>query len=199
MSSPENNTEPDEVRNADEPDSSNPYTPPLAAIEVLPREALDAQFPNASNGKRFLNYLMDRVAIFGFAIVFGAAVGVLEQFGIVTGWLDWLNGVSRLEDILFTAVLSLVYYISLESMFGRTLGKLVTGTKVITVEGTKPRFLQVVGRSLARIVPFEPFSFLGDGGWHDRWSDTRVVDLRDKEGRDAMRRLSPQLAKLYRK
>jgi hypothetical protein len=31
----------------------------------------------------------------------------------------------------------------------------------------------------SRFVPFKHFSFLGSGhGWHDRWSDTRVVRTR---------------------
>jgi hypothetical protein len=41
------------------------------------------------------------------------------------------------------------------------------------------RFSQILGRTFSRFVPFEPFSFLGSGhGWHDRWSDTRVVRTR---------------------
>jgi hypothetical protein len=34
-----------------------------------------------------------------------------------------------------------------------------------------------LGRSAARSIPFEPFSFLGGQptGWHDRLSETRVV------------------------
>ena len=36
----------------------------------------------------------------------------------------------------------------------------------------------VLSLTLVRMVPFEPFSFLGSPhpvGWHDRWSGTRVV------------------------
>ena len=32
-------------------------------------------------------------------------------------------------------------------------------------------------RNISRLVPFEAFSFLiGNDGWHDSWSDTRVVN-----------------------
>ncbi|CAN0592803.1 unnamed protein product, partial [Laminaria digitata] len=39
---------------------------------------------------------------------------------------------------------------------------------------------RLLGRTAARFVPFEAFSFLGGDatGWHDRWSNTRVVRLR---------------------
>jgi len=41
-------------------------------------------------------------------------------------------------------------------------------------------FLQVLGRNLARLIPFEPISFLGSTrtSWHDRLSGTRVITLR---------------------
>ena len=83
-------------------------------------------------------------------------------------------------DVILTTSLLLVYYVIMESICGRTIGKLVTGTKVIDLKGRQPDFLTIMGRTLSRIVPFEPFSFLGRNsrGWHDTWSKTRVIDLR---------------------
>lgn len=73
------------------------------------------------------------------------------------------------------------YYILMEAVFQRTLGKLVTGTIVVTTDGGQPSFGQVVGRSFARLIPFEPFSFLGGNpckGWHDKLSGTLVIKSR---------------------
>jgi type II secretory pathway pseudopilin PulG len=45
-------------------------------------------------------------------------------------------------------------------------------------DGRKPPLKNILGRSLARYIPFEPFSFLTGShpmGWHDRLSDTLVV------------------------
>jgi uncharacterized RDD family membrane protein YckC len=71
------------------------------------------------------------------------------------------------------------YYIIFEGAFGWTVGKLITGTRVIRFDGRKPRFPQIVGRTAARFIPFEPFSLLGGGnGWHDSMSGTRVVRVR---------------------
>lgn len=69
------------------------------------------------------------------------------------------------------------YYVVFEGLFQVTPGKLITGTRVVDSNGHKPTFFQIFVRSLTRFVPFEPLSFFGSSksGWHDRWSDTRVV------------------------
>lgn len=170
-----------------QPPMQNPYAPPSAPLEVLGGEVIEAQFPEASSGKRFLNLLIDRLAITGVAMVLGAAVGVLEQLGVVSGWLSWLTSLNTLEDMLVTAVLGVVYYTTFETLCGLTIGKLITGSKVITTQGTRPALGTIFRRSLTRIIPFEPFSFLGDSRWHDRWSGTCVVDVR--AGRAALSRI----------
>lgn len=69
------------------------------------------------------------------------------------------------------------YYFVFESIFQRTFGKFITGTKVITATGGKPDIATIAKRSLIRLIPFEPFSFLGPKvcGWHDKWTGTFVV------------------------
>lgn len=74
----------------------------------------------------------------------------------------------------------LFYYVFFESLTGRTPGKLLTGTRVVDEQGQKPSFGQILGRSLARMLPFEPLSFFGaeNRGWHDSLSKTYVVKSR---------------------
>ena len=55
------------------------------------------------------------------------------------------------------------YYVILEASFGWTIGKLVTGTRVVRFDGDKPHFPQILGRTFARFIPFEPFSVLFGG------------------------------------
>jgi hypothetical protein len=43
------------------------------------------------------------------------------------------------------------------------------------LSGEPLTFGKVLGRTFARIVPFEMFSALGDRPWHDGWTDTRVI------------------------
>lgn len=72
-----------------------------------------------------------------------------------------------------------IYYSVIEGgLKGKTIGKYFTKTRVVNLDGSQPTFVTFIGRSFARIVPFEAFSFLGDKktGWHDRWSETIVID-----------------------
>ena len=92
-----------------------------------------------------------------------------------TGLLDDLDEPSA--DLLLGVAIRMLYYIGLESLTGVTIGKLVTGTVVVNERGQRPTTGQVVGRSFAPIIPFDPFSFLSmtSGGWHDTLSKTHVV------------------------
>ncbi|MGI5240507.1 RDD family protein [Dactylosporangium sp. CA-139066] len=45
-----------------------------------------------------------------------------------------------------------LYYIVLESVWGRTIGKWVTGIRVVTATGGKPGFLPVLARTAFRLV-----------------------------------------------
>ncbi len=68
------------------------------------------------------------------------------------------------------------YYILSEFLWQRTIGKLLTKTKVVTISGDKPTFLQILGRTLSRSIPFEYLSyFVSMSGIHDRLSGTRVI------------------------
>ncbi|NHZ87282.1 MAG: hypothetical protein GWP19_15670, partial [Planctomycetia bacterium] len=72
-----------------------------------------------------------------------------------------------------------IYAFLLESIWGKTIGKFITMTKVIYVNTmAKPGLLICFSRSLSRLIPFEPFSHLFSlkpAGWHDKISNTRVI------------------------
>ena len=71
-----------------------------------------------------------------------------------------------------------VYFVVIETLTGKSIGKYFTKTKVVDINGTKPSFGRIVLRSICRLIPFEMFSFLffSGGGWHDSISKTRVVE-----------------------
>ena len=132
----------------------------------------------ASKLQRFFNFVVD-VWVVSWALGFMLGI-VLTAFGAA----------DLLERPLISWPLMLsvrmLYYTTFEGLSGRTLGKLVTGTKVIAANGDKPAWKQIALRSLVRFVPFDGLSFLGsDYGWHDRWSGTRVVRARGKPRWDA--------------
>lgn len=53
------------------------------------------------------------------------------------------------------------YFFGFETLTkGRSIGKFITGTKVVTLEGEIPTANVFLKRSFCRIIPFEAFSFL---------------------------------------
>lgn len=72
--------------------------------------------------------------------------------------------------------IAFLYYLIFESINGKTLGKMVTGTIVVNKSGVKPSFLRILFRSILRITQWNIISlFLGTNCIHDRWTGTYVV------------------------
>ncbi len=130
-------------------------------------------YPDSEKGKRFANHIIDMVAYYILAII----VGILSVAFTDTAAYNENN---FLVDLVLPILVLLSYYTGMEAMFdGKTIGKYLTGTRAIRLDGEPMDFKTAFVRSILRLVPFEAFSFLGPGrGWHDQWSDTRVVDER---------------------
>ncbi len=124
----------------------------------------------ASAGKRFANYIIDMIAIIVFyfaVIVFFGVMGGIDEGALV-----------GMQLLIYP--LMILYYAIFEASSGKTLGKLITGTKVVNMEGKNISFGQALGRSVSRFIPFEAFSFFGSQaiGWHDSLPNTRVINDR---------------------
>lgn len=126
----------------------------------------------ASTGQRFGNMILDTVFYFAFASVFGFTMGFIGLGNILM----------EMNDTLLGLIIVLIYFIPQEAFSGRTLGKLITGTKTVNEDDTKLSFGKAIGRTLCRLIPFEAFSFLGGQGrprgWHDRIPKTKVISTR---------------------
>jgi len=73
--------------------------------------------------------------------------------------------------------IQLILYFFSEFYTGKSLGKLITGTKVISLEEKPFTAKQILIRTFSRIVPFESLSLLFSfQPWHDDWSNTAVVN-----------------------
>ena len=144
---------------------TNSMSPYEATQTVLGEQNYKAE--PASKWLRLLNLLIDYIAFWVLGLVVGMVI--IYVFGMENA--HWLEG---------GILVPLAYYILVEGATGRTLGKLVTGTRVVNAAGGTPSFKQILGRSLARFIPFEAFSFLGDDGrgWHDSIPDTYVIRCR---------------------
>lgn len=131
----------------------------------------------ATQGKRFGTYLIDRIFSYIFAI--GLAGGYFAVNPEDAEQLLTNSGYERGADLLFGYLSLLVYYTFFETLFkGRTIGKMICGTRAVTDEGEIMTFGTVLKRTFCRMVPFDAFSYLGGyaHGWHDKWSDTMVVN-----------------------
>ncbi len=148
----------------------NPYAAPQANI-VLPTEGTaGVQFRDASKGQRFLNIILDSILCNVLATIAGAI------FGGILGAMGKADAAGAVGMLVGFGAFFL-YYILLEGLFGFTLGKLITGTRVVKVTGGPPGFGAAAVRTLCRLIPFEAFTFLGEpgNGLHDKLSKTRVV------------------------
>ncbi len=149
-----------DTRDAD----TNPFRSPLATASDDEAQPLHVPITEAlaSRGRRFANLLLDQV--------FAYLAGIL--LGIAAVMLGAEKTLQSIPDFLLGIFIMLVYFIPQESLFGRTLAKFITGTRVVRPDGTSPSLGQVVGRTFARLIPFEAFSFLGHPavGWHDSLS-----------------------------
>lgn len=148
----------------------NPYAPPKARLEDIPAEPL-AEAEPASRVRRFVNYLLDSLCCMAISegIVYGFEFIGIEYALDSVRELIWYT--------VFDFSVSSIYYIAFEAIAGVTVGKLATGTRVVTTSGEAPSFKQVIGRTFARLIPFEALTFLRKAprGWHDSLSGTRVI------------------------
>lgn len=126
----------------------------------------------ASKGQRFANYFIDVIAFYVIILTLGG----LFLGGLTEAAMDPSMGF--VLNLLFIGGW-LGYYTIMEATTGKTLGKMVTGTKVIRdQDGGKPSWGQALGRAAARLVPFEFISiFISAEGvmWHDKWPNTKVI------------------------
>jgi uncharacterized RDD family membrane protein YckC len=128
-------------------------------------------------GLRFANFLIDLIFFYGVLFTGAISIGVIAAVLGMGNVFEGLENIPTLLDRLLTMVLYACFMAFQEVISGgRSLGKLITGTKVVTSDGYKPEFSVLFTRNLSRAVPFDNLSFLGGGtGWHDKWSDTTVV------------------------
>ena len=134
------------------------------------------QYEDASTGLRLANYLIDLVVSIGVSFAFVFVLIMTTQSDAIVYWFKDLPPLAgRLLSLIFFGL-----FMSLIEGFtkGRSLGKLITGTKAIRWDNQPFGWGDAFGRAFSRMVPFEPFSALWGSPWHDKWTDTRVVKVR---------------------
>lgn len=154
----------------------------------------------AGKGYRFANYLIDLVVFYILFMVLASLLGVILVLigGDLDSFLYELEHVNPLLDRLITALMYGLIYFALESMLKeRSIGKYITKTKVVDINGNIPTMGSMLKRFFSRLIPFDVFSFLGEKarGWHDSISDTYVVDIQKFEDKKMVLRGLEELGK----
>jgi uncharacterized RDD family membrane protein YckC len=141
-------------------------------------ESLAGQYSYASKGQRFVNLLIDSIAIFLVMLT----IQVIRYLigGIPTGSDDSSHD-QNMTTLIFYLVWfgsSFLYYVVMEGLCrGRTVGKFCTRTKVVHFDTEQPIGIgKAMARSLCRYVPFEALSGFATP-WHDSWTQTTVVKI----------------------
>lgn len=132
--------------------------------KVLERLSSEA----VSSWIRFLNFFID----FSIWLVLAFTAIVLLDHFLPTVDHFTINALAY----TVMAGLFLAYYLILESRFQKTVGKFITGTKVVRLNGEKAAAGVIVRRTLFRLIPLDWISyFFFKNGMHDSLSGTIVV------------------------
>jgi uncharacterized RDD family membrane protein YckC len=132
------------------------------------RKQKSSSAPLASRGQRFANMLLDFIFYFISYLILSFIFGIQND--------------SYIRNYVIGTIIMLLYYVPQEAFSGRTLGKLITGTKAVSHDGTALSFGLALGRTLCRAIPFDAFSFFGGKngprGWHDKIPKTIVISVK---------------------
>ncbi len=133
----------------------------------------------ASAGKRFANYIIDLLVFYALVFFTAIAIAILNPVALDSINEDdtGFNIVEQLAGLLLYAL----FMFATEAIFkGKSLGKLITGTRAVNEDGTNVSTKAAMLRGHSRAVPFNAFSALGTPTypWHDKWTKTYVIDER---------------------
>lgn len=131
----------------------------------------------ATTGQRFVNLIIDRIITYALLFIVGILSALIGELTGIYSITTWMENISSFEDILITTLFLLFYYCVTEVFLGRTIAKYLTKTMVVMEDGSRPDSQTMLKRSLCRLIPFDPLTFLSSPcrGWHDSISDTYVV------------------------
>ena len=126
------------------------------ASEPVPPEPLP---PAAAGGEDLLGVrigtaLIDLALLFGLLVVLSVTIG---EASVGDGFSFYLN--SYADEALYLGLV-LVYYFALEATIGQTVGKLLTGLRVVRPDGDRPSVSAVAIRTVVRLVDWLPLLYL---------------------------------------
>ena len=120
-----------------------------------------------SSTLRFVHFIVDFISF--FIIYF-----ILTSFVMLVFNID--SNKSILPFWFLMIISFLLNYAFMEHKFQKTVGKFITRTKVVNLNGEKPTLNDIMVRTFCRLIPFDRLSFFfAKNGFHDGISNTRVI------------------------
>jgi uncharacterized RDD family membrane protein YckC len=149
--------------------------------EVADVQRKESHLPLASLKKRTAAFLID----FGIILAITVTMVLVPQL-LALSMANFLSG--QFSVVIFTTVgLLWLYSTLLEGFNGQSLGKRVTGLKVVRTDGKKMSYDHAAIRNFGKILPLLPFDLI-IGIWRipdktymryfDKFAGTTVIDLR---------------------
>ncbi|HEX9152408.1 MAG TPA: RDD family protein [Flavobacterium sp.] len=131
----------------------------------------------ASKSQRLLNFIIDLLIIYIIGISISTTINIIGDVTNSYAASNWVKSLTVIENLFFGLVILFFYYGLTELYFSRSFAKYYTKTTVVKHDGSKPNMKSIIIRTVSRLIPFEPFSFLtgNSRGWHDTLSVTYVV------------------------
>jgi len=134
------------------------------------------KLPLAEHNDRVLNHVIDSLCIVILLFIRMLILDVV--LGIEPDSYDWIEIVT----------LYVLFYTLFEYFTGRTPGKYYTKNEVVLIDGSRPGFFAILGRSLTRIIFLDTISFLfSKRGWHDYFSNTYVISKKPQTSKKLLK------------
>ena len=131
----------------------------------------------AETGQRVANYVIDVILFYVLVTLLSLFINYLFPNAYDDASRTY-TGIGILDTLLWTLVY-VCYMALVEGLFyGKSLGKLITGTRAVNRDGSRISAGTALTRSCWRAIPFSIFSAFGTpcNPWHDDWTNTMVID-----------------------
>lgn len=154
-----------------------PSTP--EAVDILTQENDVIFYDAATTWQRLANWILDILAYYFVLFVVFVFIGIGAALNETISYDESVGAQSELFYNLLFIVTYILFMTLLEGITkGRSLGKWITRTKAVNLNGQPITFRQAFFRSLSRMVPFEILSIFFSGApWHDSWTNTQVIKV----------------------
>lgn len=140
---------------------------------------VSVEYARADTGKRFINYIIDVIVFYLLFLGVGILMAIVSPETIDSLLAEEQSAGAALGDRILSILFYAVYMSLVEAIFkGKSLGKLITGTRAVNLDGSRISAGTAFARGFSRAVPFCAFSALGSpcNPWQDKWTNTIVVE-----------------------